>query len=88
MGRDLIRKGFSHEITPQRSATGFSFPTTLRNTGRYPLSLRLYFMVQSIRMDKVDYYSFISPYDWTVAPGLIVYIPQMKDNQIISWGKC
>ena len=37
MGRDFIRKGFSHEITPQRSATVFSFPTTLRDTEKYPL---------------------------------------------------
>ena len=46
-----------------------------------------YIIIQSIRMDKVDYYSLIIPYVWTVNPGLIVYIPRMKDNQIISWGK-
>ena len=51
MGRDFIRNVFSHEITPQRSATVILLSTTFRNTAKCPLVCACILCYQSKRLD-------------------------------------
>ena len=51
MGRDLIRKIFSHEITPQRSVAVILLSTTFRNTAKCPLVCACMLYCQSKRLD-------------------------------------